>query len=129
MKTLPFLLAAVALLPLSACNTKEKKAAAANAAEAANEAAAANLAAAQPLPPAIRDDKTFRCKDNSLAYVTFYQGDKQVEVRLEPQGERTHLTSDKAGGPYAGVQGWTLSGTDTGGMLTRPGKPAVSCHV
>lgn len=137
MKSLPLILAAAAFLPLTACDTKAKKEAAANAAAAANEAAAANLAAAQPLPPAIRDDKTFRCKDNSLAYVTFFQGDTQAEVRTEPEGQRTRLT--RAVGPdqvtatplpLTAEGGWKMTGDEKKGIeLTRPGKPAVSCHV
>lgn len=130
MKSLTLLLAAAALLPLSACNTKEKKAQAANAAEAANEAAAANLAAANPLPPAMRADKSFRCKDNSLALVTFFEGDTQAVVRDKQDGPATVLKAPKAGDPYTADGGWNLTGDEKKGIdLTRPGKTAVSCHV
>ena len=123
-------IAAVALLPLAACNTQEKKAAAANAAEAANVAAMANAAAADPLPPAIREDKTFRCKDNSLASVTFFEGDMQAVVKDAPDGAPTMLKAAKAGDPLTAEGGWSLTGDEKKGIsLTRPGKGAVSCHV
>ena len=129
MKSLPLLFAAAALLPLTACNTQAKKAAAENAAVAANEAAAANAAAADPLPPAIRDDKTFRCKDNSLAYVTFFQGDMQAVVRDKQDGPATVLKAAKTGDPLTADGGWKMTGDEKGIMLTRPGKSEVSCHV
>ena len=123
---LPF--AAVALLPLTACNQpsmQEKQAA-----QAANEAAAANAAAAAaPLPPVMRSEKTFRCKDNSLAYVTFFQGDTQAVVKTAQTGPATVLTAAKAGDPLTATGGWTMTGKETGIVLTRPGKTAVICHV
>lgn len=127
---LPLLVAAAALLPLAACNTAEKKAAAANAAEAANEAAMANAAAAEPLPPAMRADKTFRCKDNSLAYVTFFEGDTQVVYKDVPDGPTKLLKPATPGAPFTADGGYSLTGDEKKGItLTRPGKPAVSCHV
>lgn len=122
-------LAIAALLPLAACNTEAKKAAAENAAIAANEAAANEAAAAAPLPPAIRDDKTFRCKDNSLAYVTFFQGDTQAVVKDKADGSPTLLKADKGGDPLTAAGGWSMTGNEKGISLTRPGKAAVSCHV
>ena len=129
MKTLLPLAAALIILPLSACDQQAKKEAA-SAAAAANEAAAANAAAAAtPLPPAIRDDKTFRCKDNSLAYVTFFQGDTQAVVKDKQDGPATVLKAVKAGDPLTADGGWTMTGSEKGVTLTRPGKPAVACHV
>lgn len=121
--------AIAALLPVAACNTQAKKAAVANAAEAANEAAAANLAAADPLPPAIRGDKSFRCKDNSLAFVTFFEGDTQAVVKDTADGTPTVLKAAKTGDPLTAEGGWSMTGDEKGISLTRPGKPAVSCHV
>ncbi|WP_425228263.1 hypothetical protein [Sphingomonas sp.] len=120
--------ATAALLPLAAChqpNAQER----ANA-SAANEAAAENAAAAAaPLPPVVRAEKSFRCKDNSLAFVTFFEGDTQAVVRDTQEGSPTALTAPAAGQPYVAAGGWTMTGNDRGVMLTRPGKPAVSCHV
>ena len=123
----PLLTAAAALLPLAACNQptlREKQEAAA-----ANEAAQANLAAAAaPLPPVMRAEKSFRCKDNSLAFVTFFEGDTQAVVRDKQDGPATVLTAAKAGDPLTAAGGWSMTGKETGVELTRPGKPAISCH-
>ena len=126
---LPIVLAAAALLPLAACNTQAKKAEAANQAEAANEAAMANAAAAEPLPPAIRGDKSFRCKDNSLAFVTFFEGDTQAVVRDKADAPATVLKAAKTGDPLTAKGGWQMTGNEKGITLTRPGKTAVACHV
>jgi hypothetical protein len=127
MKTLLPLLALVAI-PLSACNQptprERQEAEAANAAAAANEAAAA-----APLPPAIRADKSLRCKDNSLAFVTFFEGDTQAVVKDKADGPATVLTAAKAGDPLTAEGGWRMTGNENAGItLTRPGKAAVTCH-
>ena len=131
MKTIPALaIATAALLPLAACNShKAADEAAANAATAENEAAAANAVAAE-MPPAIRADKTFRCKDNSLAYVTFFDGDKQAVVKDKQDGPATVLKAETAGDPLTAEGGWELTGDETTGItLTHPGKAAISCHL
>ena len=129
MKKLIPVAAALVLLPLSACDTQAKKEAA-NVAAAADEAAAAHAAAAAaPLPPAIRDDKTFRCKDNSLAYVTFFDGDTQVTFRDKQDGAATVMKAAKAGDPFTAEDGTKLTGNEKGVTVTRPGKSAVACHV
>lgn len=123
---LPLAFAAVALL--AACNQpspREKQEA-----QAANEAAAANAAAAAaPLPPVVRSEKTFRCKDNSLAYVTFFEGDTQAVVKDKQDGPATVLTAPTAGDPLTAAGGWSMTGKESGVTLTRPGKGAVACHV
>ena len=128
MKSLSIVVAAAALLPLVACNQPSPQERANE--TAVNEAIAANeAAAAAPLPPAIRGDKSFRCKDNSLAFVTFFDGDKQAVFKDKQDGAATVLTAEKAGDPYTAEGGWKLTGDEKGITLTRPGKPAVSCHV
>ena len=127
MKT-SLLLAATLLLPLAACNQPTAQERANEAA--ANEAAAANqAAAAAPLPPAIREEKSFRCKDNSLAIVTFFEGDKQAVVKDKQDGPTTFLTAANTGDPLTAAGGWKLTGNEAGITLTRPGKAAVTCHV
>lgn len=128
MKNLPLLaLATVVLLPLVACNSNPKANAAANEAAATN-AAMANAAAVE-MPPAIRADKSFRCKDNSLAFVTFFQGDKQAVYKDKADGTPVLLKAETAGEPLTAEGGYALTGDEKGVMLTRPGKDAVSCHV
>lgn len=116
--------AATALLPLVACNSnKAEEAAAMNV---ANEAAAANLAAIE-LPPAIKADKSFRCKDNSLAFVTFFEGGMQALVKDAAEGTGTLLKAATAGEPLTAEGGWSMTGDESGVTLTRPGKGAITC--
>ncbi|WP_375402946.1 hypothetical protein [uncultured Sphingomonas sp.] len=88
------------------------------------------LAAAPPvaLPPAIKAEKTLRCKDNSLAYVTFFQGDAQAFVRTEEGGAPTTLRAPAAGQPLVAEGGWSLTGGPDTVTLAQPGKPAQSCR-
>lgn len=80
------------------------------------------------LPPAIKADKTLRCKDQSLVYVTFFQGDKQANVRTERDGPATTLKAEEAGQPLTAEGGWKMEGTTDNVVLTQPGKTAQSCH-
>lgn len=92
----------------------------------------ANAIAAAPkveLPPAILADKTLRCKDNSLVYVTFFQGEKQALVRTEEKGTPTRLTAPEAGQPLTAEGGWKMTGTPASIDLTVPGKGAKACHA
>ena len=88
------------------------------------------LAAAPPveLPPAIKAEKTLRCKDNSLAFVTFFQGDRQAVVRTEEGGTPTTLRAETAGEPLVAEGGWSLTGGPDTVTLAQPGKPAQSCR-
>lgn len=123
--TLPLI--AAALFALSACDTKPKT----EVVDTNPDPMANQLATAAPveLPPAIKADKTFRCKDQSLAYVTFFQGDKQVVVRTEQGGTPTTLKAEKAGDPYTAEGGWKVTGDESNITLTRPGMSAQSCHI
>lgn len=80
------------------------------------------------LPPAIKAEKSLRCKDNSLVYVTFFQGDKQANVRTEKGGTPTVLKAPNGGEPLVAEGGWSMTGTTDEITLTRPGKSAVVCH-
>jgi hypothetical protein len=124
--TFSLALGATALLSLAACNNN--KAEQANAAAAANEAAAANVAAVE-LPPAIKADKSFRCKDNSLAFVTFFEGDKQAVVKDKQDATGTLLKAANAGEPLTAEGGWSMTGDETGVTLTRPGQAAITCRA
>ncbi|TKD49921.1 hypothetical protein [Sphingomonas baiyangensis] len=90
----------------------------------------AELANAAPveLPPAIRANVTFRCRDNSLAYVEFFQGDKQVTVRTDREGERTVLRASEAGQPFT-AEGYSLSGDTENVTLKLPAKDELTCRA
>jgi hypothetical protein len=117
--------AAALFLMLSACENKPTEVS-----TVAPDPMAAVLANKAPveLPPAIKKEVTFRCKDNSLVYVTFFQGDKQVVVRTEKGGTPTMLKGAEAGKPLTADGGWSLTGSTSEVTLTRPGKSAIACH-
>jgi hypothetical protein len=123
----PFLLSAAAsLLALAACNNKPAQPEVVD----TNPDPMATELANRPkveLPPAIKADKTFRCKDNSLVYVTFFEGDKQAVVRTDKAGTPTRLTAPASGEPLTAEGGWKLTGNPSSITLTRPGKDALTC--
>jgi predicted small lipoprotein YifL len=121
---LPTLAVAAALLSLSACGKPAPEVVDTNPDPMANELA--NRAPVE-LPPAIKADKTLRCKDNSLVYVTFFEGDKQAVVRTEKTGTPTRLTAATGGGPLTAEGGWKMTGTPDSITLTRPGKGELTC--
>ena len=127
MKTLAILPLAASLLAVAACNSQPDKP---QVIDTNPDPMASSLANAAPveLPPAIKADKTMRCKDGSLVYVTFFQGDKQAVVRTEKGGTATTLKGAEAGKPLTADGGWSMTGSTTEVTLTRPGKGAVSCH-
>ena len=126
MKTAPLTLVAIAsMIALFACNQpKGPQVVDANPDPMAN--ALANAAPVE-LPPAIKSEQTFRCKDNSLVYVTFFQGGKQVNVRTEPKGAPTTLKTNKAGDPLVADGGWLLSGDEQNITIAQPDKPKLTC--
>ncbi|HEX8387999.1 MAG TPA: hypothetical protein VF636_03195 [Sphingomonas sp.] len=126
MKSLYNFLAGAALVALSACGQSEPEVI-----DTTPDPMATTLANAAPveLPPAIKADKTMRCKDNSLVYFTFFEGDKQAIVRTEQNGAPTTLRAAKAGDALTAEGGWELTGDANEVTLARPGKPAQRCHV
>lgn len=123
--SLPF--AAAALLALAACNSNSgtPEVLDTNPDPMAQELANAGSI---ELPPAIKAEKTMRCKDNSLAYVTFFEGDKQAVVRVEQNGTPTTLTAPNSGDPLVAEGGWKLTGTPENITLEQPGKEALTCR-
>ena len=120
-------LAAVAsLLALAACNSEPK---APQVIDTNPDPMANTLAHAKPveLPPAMKADKSLRCKDNSLVYVTFFEGDKMALVRTTQGGTPTKLTAPETGKPLTADGGWKLTGTPSSIDLTQPGKGSQSC--
>jgi hypothetical protein len=125
MKT--FLPLAAALLALSACNSEPQ---APEVIDTNPDPMATALANAAPveLPPAIRAEKSMRCKDNSLVYVTFFEGDKQANVRTVQNGTPTVLRAAAAGEPLVAEGGWKLTGTPESITLEQPGKGTLTCR-
>ncbi len=122
-RTLP--LVAVALLALSACNNNKSPEVLTSVAPDPQAEAIANRAPVE-LPPAMKAEVTFRCKDNSLAYVTFFQGDKQAQLKTEKAGPTTVLKAAEAGKPLV-AEGYSLTGNTKNITLTQPGKGTLTC--
>ena len=126
MKILP-MTAVAALLVLAACNSKP---ASPEVLDSNPDPMATTLANAAPveLPPAIKSEKTLRCKDNTLVYVTFFEGDKQALVKATQTGTPVKLTAEKAGDPLK-ADGYEMTGTVKAVTLTQPGKPKQLCDL
>ena len=118
--------AAVALLSLAACENKPEEVT-----STAPDPMASQLANAAPveLPPAIAESVTLRCGDNSLVYVDFFQGNKQVQLKTEKGGPATMLKAAEAGQPFEAAGGYKLTGTPKNVSVTVPGKAAKTCHA
>jgi hypothetical protein len=116
------------LVALAACNSKP---AAPEVVDTNPDPMANMLANRAPveLPPSIKADKTFRCKDNSLVYVTFFDGEKLAMVRTEKTGTPTRLTAPEAGKPLTAEGGWKLTGSTSNITITRPGKGEITCKA
>ena len=121
---LPTLAAAAALLSLGACGQPAPQVVDTNPDPMANELA---HRAPVELPPAIKADKTMRCKDNSLVYVTFFEGNKLAMVRTEKAGPATRLTAPSDGQPLTAEGGWKMTGSPESITLTQPGKGSLTC--
>jgi hypothetical protein len=118
--------AAIALLSLAACENKPEEVS-----STAPDPMASQLANAAPveLPPAIAESVTLRCGDNSLVYVDFFQGNKQVQLKTEKSGPATMLKAPEAGQPFEAAGGYKLTGTPKNVSVTVPGKAAKTCHA
>ena len=125
MKSLPLMTAAAALaLSLGACKQNPEVVD-----TTAPDPMASQLANAAPvqLPPAMTASVTFRCKDNSLAYVDFFKGNTEMHLRLAKGDTPIILKADKDGDPLKG-DGYTVTGDQDKISLTKPGGSALECH-
>ena len=129
MKTPLLTATAVALLALTACQSKTETTTVANSTTVANTTTAA--AAPIELPPAIKSEGSFRCHgDNSLVKATFYEAKKDGSLSASvasPVDASPVTLSGAAGQPMTAEGGWVLSGNDKSFDLTQPGKPKQNC--
>jgi len=119
-RTPPLLAAAAsaALFTLSACGKNEP--------EMVNtydpQAQELQNAAPVQLPPAITDNRTYRCSDNSLIYVVFFNNNTAM-LRTSPEGTPTQLSQTGGAGAYEG------SGQSVSANATRVTINGKSCHT
>jgi hypothetical protein len=121
MRNTPYLAAAAsaALLALAGCNNAPETI---NTVEVDPHAPTTQLNATD-LPPAITSSKIYRCSDNSLFYVTFYNDNSAMLRRGSSSATGTRLAGTAAGGPFS-AEGNSVSGS--GNNVTINGK---SCHT
>ncbi|MCF8706544.1 hypothetical protein [Rhizorhapis sp. SPR117] len=121
-----FPFAAAAIMSLSACGQSQPEVVDNKAPDPIAEQAA--MAAPVQLPPAVKDSRTYRCKDNSLIYVDFLADDKSANLRMEKTGTPTALKAEVAGEPYK-FDGYELVGHGASVTATIPGKGTQACKA
>ncbi len=130
MKTPFFPATAVALLALTACQSN--KTTTTNTTDnGTTSETTTNTTVAAPLDlPSIKAEVSMRCHgDNSLAHVTFFEGDKQVTVSAPADAPAVVLKAPEAGKPYVADGGWELTGNSKSIKLTAPGKKPQTCDA
>jgi hypothetical protein len=120
---------AVALLALTACQSKTETKTVENSVATENTATA--VTAPIEMPPAIKTEGSYRCHgDNSLVKVTFFEAKKDGTMTaavMSPAEAPPVSLSGAAGEPMTAEGGWALSGNDKSFKLTQPGKAAQEC--
>jgi hypothetical protein len=89
----------------------------------------ANKVAVAPpieLPPMMTASRTYRCKDNSLVYIDFFNNNTAVYKTDKAATGGTTLTSEGEGKPYL-ADGYSVSANSPQITLSAPGKGAQSC--
>lgn len=88
------------------------------------------LANAAPveLPPAVKESKSYRCKDNTIVYVDFLSGDKSANIRTDKAAPPTLVKADEAGKPMV-AEGYSLEGKGSTVTIALPGKGSQSCKA
>jgi hypothetical protein len=125
MKSYLLPLAAASLTLLSACGQSEPEVVGGPADPMKDQLA---NAAPVALPPAVKDSRSYRCKDNSLIFVDFLADDKTANLRTEKTGAPTKLVAAEAGKPFT-AEGFEVDGSGSTITATLPGKAAQSCKA
>jgi hypothetical protein len=120
------LIAAAAVMSLSACGQSQPEVVDNKAPDAVAEQAA--LAAPVELPPSVKDSRSYRCKDNSIIYVDFLSDDKSANLRTDKAAMPTVLKAEAPGEPYK-FDGYELVGNGAAVTATIPGKGTQACKA
>ena len=120
------LIAATAFMTLSACGQSQPEVVDNKAPDAIAEQAA--LSAPVELPPAVKDSRSYRCKDNSVIYVDFLSDDKSANLRTDKAAMPTVLKAEAPGEPYK-FDGYELVGNGASVTATIPGKGTQACKA
>jgi len=118
----------VALVALAACDNKPTTIVGGG----PTDTTAEQIKAAPPvkLPPALLASKSYRCKDNSIVYVDWFNDNTTANLKLKKDGEPHHLAAEAAGQPLSG-DGYQLTGTPTAAQVTftKPGGGGQACDA
>ncbi len=122
------LIAVAALGLVSACNNKSDEP---EVVGGPADPMADKLANAAPveLPPSVKANKQYRCKDNSLIFVDYMSDDKTALLRTEKAGSPTTLVATEPGKPFTAEGGFEIDGSGKDIKATVPGKAAQACHI
>lgn len=110
---------------LSACSSEPENLTASN-----NDPDAATVAAAPPveLPPMLTGSRTYRCKDNSLVYIDFFNNNTALYKTDKDATTGTTLTAAGPDQPYT-AEGYSVSANSENISLTAPGKGSTTCKA
>lgn len=88
------------------------------------------LANAAPveLPPMVTTSRTYRCRDNSLVYIDFYNNNTAVIRNQRGADPVATATSPDGTAPYT-TEGYSVSGSGEEITYAAPGKGSQSCHT
>jgi hypothetical protein len=117
---------AAAVMTLSACGQSQPEVVDNKAPDPIAEQAA--LAAPVELPPAVKDSRSYRCKDNSIIYVDFLSDDKSANLRTDKAAMPTALKAEAPGEPYK-FDGFEVVGNGAAITATIPGKGTQACKA
>ncbi|QJU57818.1 hypothetical protein HL653_08470 [Sphingomonas sp. AP4-R1] len=82
------------------------------------------------LPPAMLASVTYRCKDNSVVSIDWFNDGVTANIRPKKVGEPISLAAPAAGQPFVGSD-YELTGTPDAKEVTvkKPGGSAQACNV
>ncbi|MET0239575.1 MAG: hypothetical protein ABW184_06720 [Sphingobium sp.] len=118
-------LSLLALMTLAACGKSEPESF--NGAPDPMAEQLANAPAAE-LPPPVKANKTYRCKDNSLVYIDYFADDLSANIRTDKTTPPTRLKAAEKGKPFE-AEGYVVDGSGATVTITLPGKSAQSCKA
>lgn len=110
---------------LSACSSEPENITASD-----NDPDAAKVAAAPPveLPPMLTGSRTYRCKDNSLVYIDFFNNNTAVYKAKKDATSGATLTAAGPDQPYT-AEGYSVSANSDNISLTAPDKGSTTCKA
>lgn len=122
MQKIHLLAASAALFTLAACGSETE-----TINQFDSQAQELQNAAPVELPPAIVASRTYRCTDNSLVYVDFYNNNTAA-FKTNRTDAPTMLTAEGGNPPFT-APGYSVSANAENVRITAPGKNNLSCRT